>query len=85
MLLEKKGNYYSSPKEKKTFMAVRSQYCCNLEFYEDCFLLQSESGMPYFSGMLYQRGYGMSNIFASLGRAVLPLVKRGAKAGGGRF
>ena len=36
--------------------------------------------MSFFSGTPSQRGYGIGNIFASLGRLVLPLVKRGAKS-----
>ena len=33
-----------------------------------------------FSGAAFQRGYGLGNIFASLGKAILSLVKSGAKA-----
>ena len=38
--------------------------------------------MPFYSGAQYQRGHGLGSIFASIGRAVLPLVKSGAKAVG---
>jgi len=38
--------------------------------------------MPFYSGAQYQRGHGLGSIFASIGRAVLPLVKTGAKAVG---
>jgi len=38
--------------------------------------------MPFYSGAQYQRGHDLGSIFASIGRAVLPLVKSGAKAVG---
>jgi len=38
--------------------------------------------MPFYSGAQFQRGHGLGSIFASIGRAVLPLVKSGAKAVG---
>ena len=54
------------------------RYCCNPQLYEDYYL--SQTGKGYFSGSQRQLGYGLGNIFASLGRSVLPLVKRGAKS-----
>ena len=48
--------------------------------YEDYYL--SQIGKGYFSSSQRQLGYGLGNIFASLGRSVLPLVKRGAKSVG---
>ena len=38
--------------------------------------------MPFYSGAQYQHGHVLGSIFASTGRAVLPLVKSGAKAVG---
>ena len=57
---------------------MRPRYCCNPQLYEDYYLLQTRKG--YFSDSQRQLGYGLRNIFASLGRSVLPLVKRGAKS-----
>ena len=57
---------------------MRPRYCCNPQLYEDYYL--SQTGKGYFSGSQRQLGYGLGNIFASLGRSVLPLVKRGAKS-----
>ena len=58
---------------------MRSVYCCNSASYEKYYLDQVGHGQ-YFSGAAFQRGYGLVNIFASLGKAILPLVKSGAKA-----
>ena len=58
---------------------MRSVYCCNSASYEKYYLDQIGHGQ-YFSGVAFQRGYGLGNIFASLGKAILPLVKSGAKA-----
>ena len=38
--------------------------------------------MPYFSGARIQPGYGLGNLFSSIAKSVLPLVKSGAKAVG---
>ena len=58
---------------------MRSVYSCNSASYEKYYLDQVGHGQ-YFSGAAFQRGYGLGNIFASLGKALLPLVKSGAKA-----
>ena len=58
---------------------MRSVYCSDSASYEKYYLDQVGHGQ-YFSGAPFQRGYGLGNIFASLGKAILPLVKSGAKA-----
>ena len=58
---------------------MRFVYCCNSASYEKYSLDQVDHGQ-YFSGAVFQRGYGLGNIFASLEKAILPLVKSGAKA-----
>ena len=35
--------------------------------------------MPYFVGARVQQGYGLGNLFSSIAKSVLPLVKKGAK------
>ena len=57
---------------------MKSVYCCNSASYEKYYLDQVGHGQ-YFSGAAFQRGYGLGNIFASLGKAILPLVKSVAK------
>ena len=57
---------------------MRPRYCCNPQVYKDYYL--SQTGKGFFSGLQRQLGYGLGNIFASLGQSVLPLVKRGAKS-----
>ena len=58
---------------------MMSVYCCNSASYKKYYLDQVGHGQ-YFNGAAFQRGYGLGNIFASLGKAILPLVKSGAKA-----
>ena len=33
---------------------------------------------PYFSGALFQRGYGLGSVFGSLAKSIMPLIKSGA-------
>lgn len=61
---------------------MKKLYCCNNKAYEDYYLSQVGNGMPYYTGVQYQRGNGIGSIFASIGRAVLPLLKSGAKTVG---
>ena len=35
--------------------------------------------MSYFAGARVQQGYGLGNLFSSIAKSVLPLVKKGAK------
>ena len=35
--------------------------------------------MPYFAGARVQQGYGLGNLFSSIAKSALPLVKKGAK------
>ena len=58
---------------------MRRVYCCNSASYEEYYLDQVGHGQ-YFSRAVFQRGYGLDHIFASLGKVILPLVKSGAKA-----
>ena len=59
---------------------MRTKYCCNAKAYENYYLNQVGNGGPFFSGPRYQKGYGLGNIFSSIAKTVLPLVKSGAKA-----
>ena len=36
-------------------------------------------GMPYFAGARVQQRYGLGNLFSSIAKSVLPLIKKGAK------
>ena len=36
--------------------------------------------MPVFRGSAWQQGYGLGGLFRSVARAVMPMVKSGAKA-----
>ena len=59
-------------------------HCCEkeLKMFEDYYVQQAGSGLPVFHGSSFQKGYGLGSIFRSFGRAVLPLLKSGAKAVG---
>ena len=61
---------------------MRVKYCCYAKAYENYYLSQVGHGMPYFSGARIQQGYGLDNLFNSIAKSVLPLVKSGAKAVG---
>ena len=41
---------------------------------------QQGHGMPIFRGSAWQQGYGLGGLFRSVARAVMPMVKSGAKA-----
>lgn len=53
--------------------------CCTKEDYERFFRSQAGNGMQFYHGG-YQKGHGIGSLFKSLGRALLPMVSRGAKA-----
>ena len=55
------------------------KYCCDVKAYENYYLSQVGHGMPYFAGAQVQQGYGLGNLFSSIAKSVLPLVKKGAK------
>lgn len=59
-------------------------YCCSSSknIYEDYYTQQAGAGLPVFSGQAYQRGYGLGNIFGSLFRSAVPLLKQGLKTVG---
>ena len=61
---------------------MRAKYCCDTKAYENYYLSQVGHGMPYFSSARIQQGYGLGNLFSSIAKSVLPLVKSGAKAVG---
>ena len=58
---------------------MRVKYCCDAKTYENYYLSQVGHGMPYFAGARVQQGYGLGNLFSSIAKSVLPLVKNGAK------
>ena len=59
-------------------------YCCekDIKIYEDYYVKQVGNGLPVFRGTSFQKGYGIGSVFGSIGQAVLPLLKSGAKAVG---
>ena len=58
---------------------MRVKYCCDAKAYENYYLSQVGDEMPYFAGARVQQGYGLGNLFSSIAKSVLPLVKKGAK------
>ena len=59
---------------------MHAKYCCDFQAYQNYYLNQVGHGLPYFNGAKYQQGYGLGNIFSSIAKTVLPLVKSGSKA-----
>ena len=57
---------------------MRAKYCCDAKAYEHYYLNQVGNGV--FAGPRYQQGYGLGNIFSSLAKSFVPLMKSGAKA-----
>lgn len=58
---------------------MKVDYCCNPSRIHSHYQAQAGQGFTYFKGGR-QRGHGLGSLFRSLGRAVLPLVSKGAKA-----
>ena len=57
---------------------MRVAYCCDGKAYESFYVNQVGSGL--YRGTQYQRGYGLGNIFSSIRKSILPLIKSGAMA-----
>ena len=62
---------------------MRVKYCCDAKAYENYYLQQT--GGSFFSGPRFQKGYGLGNVFSSIGKNFMPLIKTGAKAIGKQF
>ena len=58
---------------------MRVKYCCDAKAYENYCLSQVVHGMPYFAEARVQQGYGLGNLFSSIAKSVLPLVKKGVE------
>ena len=52
--------------------------------YEDYYTRQVGGNLPFLVGARVQRGHGLGNLFGSLLRSAMPLIKRGALALGKR-
>ena len=57
---------------------MHAKYCCDSQAYQNYYL--NQVGHGYFNDARYQQGYGLGNIFSSIAKTVLPLVKSGFKA-----
>ena len=55
------------------------KYCCDAKAYENYYLSQVGHGMFYFAGARAQQCYGLGNLFRSIAKSILPMVKKGAK------
>lgn len=60
-------------------MSLQPYRCCEKSF-EDYYIHQTGSGLNYYQGAPYQKGYGFGGIFRSFFRAAVPLLKSGVKA-----
>lgn len=55
--------------------------CCQNSF-EDYYLRQTGSGLNYYQGAPFQKGYGFGGLFRSFFRAAVPLLRSGVKTVG---
>ena len=58
------------------------KYCCDSKAYQSYYPNQIGHGGPYFSSAHFQNGYSLGEIFSSLAKSIMPLIKSGAKATG---
>ena len=61
-------------------MVRRCPYQSCQKLYEDYYSQQVGHGLPVFAGGRTFRGRGLGSLLAGIGRAVVPLLKRGGKA-----
>ena len=61
-------------------MVRRCPYNSCQKLYEDYYNQQVGHGLPVFAGGRTHRGRGLGSLLAGIGRAVVPLLKRGGKA-----
>jgi hypothetical protein len=61
---------------------MKTPYVCCTKPFEEYYSHQVGSGLPYYSGVPLQRGYGLGGIFGSLFRTIFPFIKQGAKTVG---
>ena len=61
-------------------MSLKASYCCDAKACEDYYVNQAGNGMAFFAGAQQQKGYGLGGVSASIGCAVMPLFKPGARA-----
>ena len=60
-------------------MVRHCPYHSSSKLYEDYYGQQVGHGLPVFVGGRTYRGHGLGNILAGIGRAVVPLLKKGGK------
>lgn len=62
---------------------MRVKYCCDAadkRAFDQYYAQQSGGGLPVFYGARMQRGHGIGNIFASIARFAMPIIRRIAPA-----
>lgn len=57
-------------------------YSCCTKKYEDYYTGQIGNGLPYYRGVVLQKGHGIGGFFAKLFRSAMPLLIKGAKTVG---
>ena len=61
-------------------MGRQCDYQSCQKLYDDYYTQQVGHGLPVFVGGRSYRGHGLGSLLAGIGRAVVPLLKRGGKA-----
>ncbi|GFU07963.1 uncharacterized protein F54H12.2 [Trichonephila clavipes] len=61
---------------------MKVPYVCCTKKFEDHYTNHIGSGVPYYEGVSFQKGYGLGGIFRRFFRAALPFLVKGGKAVG---
>jgi len=64
----------------KLNMVRKCPFHTDNKLYEDYYYNQVGNGLPVFVGGRNYRGNGLGNLLGGIGRAIVPLLKRGGKA-----
>ncbi|GBN12082.1 hypothetical protein AVEN_204137-1 [Araneus ventricosus] len=55
-------------------------YACSTTKFQEHYTNHKGSGIPYYEGVSFQKGYGLGGIFRRLFRTALPFLVKGGKA-----
>ncbi|GBM40976.1 hypothetical protein AVEN_250302-1 [Araneus ventricosus] len=68
------------PFERGKYIIMSVPYVCCPKQFEEHYTHQTGSGLPYYRGIKFQKGYGLGGMFRHFFRTALPFLVKGAKA-----